>query len=617
MYVITFYSFKGGVGRTLALVNIGAQLALEGKSVLLVDFDLEAPGLDSFPALRSDQTIPGIVEFVTDYLDSGTAPLATNYIADCRVPGIRKGKISLMRSGIAKQDYSVRLSSIDWQRLYSEQDGFLLFEDLKAQWDEYVKPDYVLIDSRTGHTDVGGICTRQLPNAVVACFIPNEENISGLETVAANIRTQSKQPGGQPIELHFVLSNIPYLDDEKGILAKHLKYAKTRLGFEQPAATLHRYDSLSLLENDVFVLGRRRTRLAKEYRRLATFVTNRNLEDRDVALRILASSSDLPEVLASADRSVRTTLEKIQNFHAKDGEVLYAASQINRKLGRTDQADALLQRSKQLGFRSAEMMLESVASKLQSGDRDGALIDLVQSLDHPAADYFVVSRAIEICLQSVSSWLETVAHSKAFRNLHPAVQSGLCEQMFVRRDVLPTAETILREIAANPDMGADLVRVNLMLCVIGQGKFEEAGRVLSEHRPDPSSLDMADAFNYGFAEWGTARQPPIDFFTRVLELGRDIEPRAAGKNTLQCLSMAAWVAGEQEVALELWQNASLLAAVDSSYSFSGWRYLRVSPAQFRDDLQELSKMIHGASVQPQVLSEFPNGTCSSGPQTQV
>ena len=58
MYVITFYSFKGGVGRTLALVNVGAHLALQGKSVLLVDFDLEAPGLDSFPAFRAEQNTP-------------------------------------------------------------------------------------------------------------------------------------------------------------------------------------------------------------------------------------------------------------------------------------------------------------------------------------------------------------------------------------------------------------------------------------------------------------------------------------------------------------------------------------------------------------------------------
>ena len=43
MYVATFYSFKGGVGRTLALLNVAYELADSGLKVLVVDFDLEAP----------------------------------------------------------------------------------------------------------------------------------------------------------------------------------------------------------------------------------------------------------------------------------------------------------------------------------------------------------------------------------------------------------------------------------------------------------------------------------------------------------------------------------------------------------------------------------------------
>ena len=54
MYTIAFYSFKS-VGRTLALVNVAAELAGRGRKVLLVDFDLEAPSLDTFPSLRSPQ----------------------------------------------------------------------------------------------------------------------------------------------------------------------------------------------------------------------------------------------------------------------------------------------------------------------------------------------------------------------------------------------------------------------------------------------------------------------------------------------------------------------------------------------------------------------------------
>ena len=64
MYVTTFYSFKGGVGRSMALANAAVELAQRGRRVLTVDFDLEAPGLDTFDVLRPPEEVPGIIEFV-------------------------------------------------------------------------------------------------------------------------------------------------------------------------------------------------------------------------------------------------------------------------------------------------------------------------------------------------------------------------------------------------------------------------------------------------------------------------------------------------------------------------------------------------------------------------
>jgi cellulose biosynthesis protein BcsQ len=54
---VTFHSFKGGVGRTLSLYNVGLQLAAWQRKVLLIDADLEAPGLSVFlkDQLRGDR----------------------------------------------------------------------------------------------------------------------------------------------------------------------------------------------------------------------------------------------------------------------------------------------------------------------------------------------------------------------------------------------------------------------------------------------------------------------------------------------------------------------------------------------------------------------------------
>ena len=44
--VYTFYSYKGGVGRSMALANVAALAAKSGRSVLIVDWDLEASGIE-------------------------------------------------------------------------------------------------------------------------------------------------------------------------------------------------------------------------------------------------------------------------------------------------------------------------------------------------------------------------------------------------------------------------------------------------------------------------------------------------------------------------------------------------------------------------------------------
>jgi len=46
--IVTFYSYKGGTGRSMALANFAWILAASGKKVLVIDWDLEAPGLHRY-----------------------------------------------------------------------------------------------------------------------------------------------------------------------------------------------------------------------------------------------------------------------------------------------------------------------------------------------------------------------------------------------------------------------------------------------------------------------------------------------------------------------------------------------------------------------------------------
>nr|VFK50697.1 MAG: CobQ/CobB/MinD/ParA nucleotide binding domain-containing protein [Candidatus Kentron sp. TUN] len=51
MRIISFFSFKGGVGRTALLTNLGAHWAARGRVVALMDLDLIAPGISYSPLL--------------------------------------------------------------------------------------------------------------------------------------------------------------------------------------------------------------------------------------------------------------------------------------------------------------------------------------------------------------------------------------------------------------------------------------------------------------------------------------------------------------------------------------------------------------------------------------
>ncbi len=231
--------------------------------------------------------------------------------------------------------------------LYAEKSGYLLLENLKAQWENAIHPDYVFIDSRTGHTDVSGICTRQLPDAVVVNFVPNSQNLIGLKDVVKDIRTE-KSRTKKDIKLHFVSSNTPNDDDEYEILSKNLQKFQKELGYDRHSL-IHYYSSLALLEQPIFVLARPNTRLAREYNSLADNIIRENAADRDGALLYLKDIQSQRRILkkTSIDRLPATEvitpidahLKDIEARQSYDGEVLSKLAEVASALGRTSDAE--------------------------------------------------------------------------------------------------------------------------------------------------------------------------------------------------------------------------------------------------------------------------------------
>ncbi|WP_143467041.1 KGGVGR-motif variant AAA ATPase [Lentzea kentuckyensis] len=173
--IVTFYSYKGGVGRSFCLANVAVQLARWGNRVLCVDFDLDAPGLhEYFKPYLSTLHDGGLVEVVAGDADW------TDVVEPVFVPDAER--LSLLAAGAMDSSYPDRAQALSWPDLFADHDLGWRFEKIRAEWEEQF--DYVLIDSRTGITDIGGICTAQLPDVLVLCAVPNRQNLTGTLEVA-------------------------------------------------------------------------------------------------------------------------------------------------------------------------------------------------------------------------------------------------------------------------------------------------------------------------------------------------------------------------------------------------------------------------------------------------
>jgi len=248
---ITFYSYKGGVGRSLALANVAALLVQRGRNVVLIDFDLEAPGLDSFQEFKSIAGKAGVVEYVTEFENTKRAPDISQFVHLCELPGQSRGKLWIMPAGKKDKSYNSLRTKLDWIQLYDSKFGEQFIENWKAAIARYCQPDYVLVDSRTGLTDIGGICTLHLPDLVVMLFGLNEQNVRGIAAVARTIRESEFKRIPQ---LHYVASPVPNLPrDKESALTKRWAAATNDLGVKVESSI--RYQSIAALNERLFVLN--------------------------------------------------------------------------------------------------------------------------------------------------------------------------------------------------------------------------------------------------------------------------------------------------------------------------------------------------------------------------
>jgi CobQ/CobB/MinD/ParA nucleotide binding domain len=219
LQTITFYSYKGGLGRTLAVANAAWYLARRGHRVLALDFDFDGPGLHYKLALdqqiRPDIPDRGAVDYIHAFAVEGRIPGSLTGFVGSLTWGPGSGPdLEIMPAGAAlSARYWRRLAQINWHDLFYSPgaQGVPFFLDLKEKLAQ--RPlDYLLIDSRTGISEIGGVATTLLADRVVCLLRRHPENLEGARKVLRSIKGAgrlARRLDNAAIEILPVLSRFP------------------------------------------------------------------------------------------------------------------------------------------------------------------------------------------------------------------------------------------------------------------------------------------------------------------------------------------------------------------------------------------------------------------------
>ncbi|MDP6620218.1 MAG: AAA family ATPase, partial [Nitrospinota bacterium] len=293
-HFITFYSFKGGVGRTMALLNAAHYLAAAGLDVLMIDADLEAPGLTLAHKRRHKKEARGFIALYEEcrgFIESGAEPKDAphklkGYLHPLTVktpplPGVeRPGRLALLPahpSDASADAYLRQLGELSIREVVGKGLAVYVAEVIRARVREEGF-DYALIDSRTGWSEAAGFCVMGLADALAVVSGLNEQNLLGTKDFLEFVAGREDEA---PKPVLRVLSPVPTAKEE--LKEKRFRRARELLGGEVDVQIPY-HPRIALIE-EPFVVTRPDHHVTEQYRRAARAVLALVGDDPETHLR--------------------------------------------------------------------------------------------------------------------------------------------------------------------------------------------------------------------------------------------------------------------------------------------------------------------------------------------
>ena len=362
--IYTFYSFKGGVGRSMALAGVAYLLAERGLRVLAIDFDLEAPGIERYFFERDEarhvRERRGLIDLIQTYKRALTNEAEfqqaafrqwRSFVTDAIPRTGRGGSVDLMTAGCREPEeklsaYALSVRTFDWQDFFHNWNGEKFFDWLRRQFGDPISGyDVVLVDSRTGVTEMGGVCAYQLADVAVMLCAANYQSLEGTIAVARDFRSDAVLAlrRGRPLDILVIPARLEDSHPERDRFLTEFERALKSDGLPKILADAGLdYRKLALPYNPQYAVAERlvgeatgpsdRASAAPDvvgaFGRLADALTllasrGRLTEQQADALARLRGRSSADVALPVADPTHRGAgFDVFLDFHRDDGEVV-------------------------------------------------------------------------------------------------------------------------------------------------------------------------------------------------------------------------------------------------------------------------------------------------------
>jgi len=243
--IVSFYSYKGGVGRSLSLANVAALLARRGRRVACIDFDLEAGGLHTIFGIEAADIRYTLLDLLVAIRPPDVSAAVINVSERLHLQ--TEGQLLLLPT-VSETDKVKKA-------LGSSSDLLMLLGSIIDRVIYLYNPNYILIDSRSGFAELASASILKADR--LACVLrPNRQNAEGLRMLFDILEALPNSPA-----TFLVLSQVPDLPETTARIEK----LQDLIGPERKFGTLIPYSPHLALEESVAAISSPDSILAKAY----------------------------------------------------------------------------------------------------------------------------------------------------------------------------------------------------------------------------------------------------------------------------------------------------------------------------------------------------------------